>query len=164
MAIKIHWLGLSSKNITAFCTAQYFSLQLLFLFRLHWNFRLTMFLGLFWLTRNKPLIQLWCARSKLNMDEIFRLNIHLWYVDIPQFFLLKSLHAQKRSFLLLICKSVLFYVAYPFIRNSFRMVEFKKKNFLDHFSSSILVQKYEFQVHIPFWPGTPKLDQWRIRC
>ena len=33
------------------------------------------------LTPNTPLIQLWCARSKLNMDEICSLNIHLWYVD-----------------------------------------------------------------------------------
>ena len=45
------------------------------------------------LTPNRPLIQLWCARSKLNMDEICSLNIHLWYVDIPQKVLLKSLHA-----------------------------------------------------------------------
>ena len=29
------------------------------------------------LTPNRPLIQLWCARSKLNMDEIYSLNIHL---------------------------------------------------------------------------------------
>ena len=54
-----------------------------------------------WLTPNRPLIQLWCARSKLKMDEICSLNIHLWYVDIAQKVLLKSLHAQKRSFLLL---------------------------------------------------------------
>ena len=53
------------------------------------------------LTPNRPLIQLWCAQSKLNMDEIYSLNIHLWYVDIAQNFLLKSLHAQKRPFLLL---------------------------------------------------------------
>ena len=53
------------------------------------------------LTPNTPLIQLWCARSKLNMDEISGLNIHLWYVDIPKKVLLKSLHAQRRSFLLL---------------------------------------------------------------
>ena len=32
---------------------------------------------LFFLTPNRPLIQLWCARSKLNMDEICSLNIHL---------------------------------------------------------------------------------------
>ena len=53
------------------------------------------------LTPNTPLIQLWCARSKLDMDETCSLNIQLWYVDIPQIFLLKSLHAQTRSFLLL---------------------------------------------------------------
>ena len=29
------------------------------------------------LTPNTPLIQLWYARSKLNMDEICSLNIHL---------------------------------------------------------------------------------------
>ena len=29
------------------------------------------------LTPNRPLIQLWCARSKLNMDEICSLNIYL---------------------------------------------------------------------------------------
>ena len=29
------------------------------------------------LTPNRPLIQLWCARSKLNMDKICSLNIHL---------------------------------------------------------------------------------------
>ena len=28
-----------------------------------------------------PLIQLLCARSKLNMDEICSLKIHLWYVN-----------------------------------------------------------------------------------
>ena len=53
------------------------------------------------LTPNMPLIQLWCAQSKSNMDEICSLNNHLWYVDIPQKVLLKSLHAQKRPFLLL---------------------------------------------------------------
>ena len=30
-----------------------------------------------YLTPNMPLIQLWCARSKWNMDEICSLNIHL---------------------------------------------------------------------------------------
>jgi hypothetical protein len=45
------------------------------------------------LTPNTTLIQLWCARSKLNMDEICSLNIHLWYIDIPQKVLLKSLNA-----------------------------------------------------------------------
>ena len=30
-----------------------------------------------YLTSNMPLIQLWCARSKLNMDEICSVNIHL---------------------------------------------------------------------------------------
>ena len=34
-------------------------------------------LSAFSLTPNTPLIQLWCARSKLNMDEICSLNIHL---------------------------------------------------------------------------------------
>ena len=29
------------------------------------------------LTPNTPMIQLWCVRSKLNMDEICSLNIHL---------------------------------------------------------------------------------------
>ena len=53
------------------------------------------------LTPNTPLIQLWCAQSKLNMDEIFSLNIHVWCLDIPQKVLLKSLHARKRQFLLL---------------------------------------------------------------
>jgi hypothetical protein len=56
---------------------------------------------IFHLTPNRPLIQLWCARSKLNMDEICSLNIHLEYVDIAQKVLLKSLHAQKMPFLLL---------------------------------------------------------------
>ena len=32
---------------------------------------------MFALTPNMPLIQLWCAQSKLNMDEICILNIHL---------------------------------------------------------------------------------------
>ena len=35
------------------------------------------------------------------MGEVFGLNIYLGYVDTPQDFLLKSLHAQRRSFLLL---------------------------------------------------------------
>ena len=33
--------------------------------------------AIYYLTPNTPLIQLWCARSKLNMDEICSLNIHL---------------------------------------------------------------------------------------
>ena len=33
------------------------------------------------------------------MNEICNLNIHLWYVDVPQKVLLKSLRAQRRSFL-----------------------------------------------------------------
>ena len=33
------------------------------------------------LTTNTPLIQLWCAQSKLNKDEICCSNIHLWYVE-----------------------------------------------------------------------------------
>ena len=28
----------------------------------------------------------------------------------------------------------------------------------------LLGRKYYFQVHIPLLPGTPKLNQWRIRC
>ena len=56
---------------------------------------------LFDLRPNTPLIQLWCARSKLNMDEIFSLKIHVWYVDIPQKVFFKSLHVHCRSFLLL---------------------------------------------------------------
>ena len=36
------------------------------------------------LTSNKPLIQQWCARSKLNMDEFYSLNIYLWYVTMPK--------------------------------------------------------------------------------
>ena len=35
-----------------------------------------------YLTPDTPLIRLWCAQSKLNMDEICSLNIHLWYVDV----------------------------------------------------------------------------------
>ena len=54
-----------------------------------------------YLTPNMPLIQFWGAQTKLNMDEICSLNIHLRYADIPQKVLLKSLHAQRRSFLLL---------------------------------------------------------------
>ena len=49
-----------------------------------------------YLTPNMPLIQPSCAQSKLNMDEICSLNIHLRYVDIPQNVLLKYLHAQRR--------------------------------------------------------------------
>ena len=50
------------------------------------------------LTPNMPLILLWCARSKLNMDEICSLNIHSRHVDIPQKVLLKSLHAKEDQF------------------------------------------------------------------
>ena len=46
------------------------------------------------LTPNTPQIQLWCAWSKLNMDEIFNFKIHLRCVDVPKIFLLKSLNAQ----------------------------------------------------------------------
>ena len=38
------------------------------------------------LTPNRPLIQLLCARSKLNMDEICSLNIHYTtksFIEIP---------------------------------------------------------------------------------
>ena len=54
-----------------------------------------------WLTPNTPLIHTSFTYSKWNMGEIFGLNCHLSYLHAPQNFFLKSLHAQKRSFLLL---------------------------------------------------------------
>ena len=85
-----------------------------------------------YLTHNTPLIQLWCAQSKLNMEEICSLNIHLWYVDIPQKVLLKSLHAQRRSFYYWICnlmhKSPLWSKMYcP--KKALRMEEFQNNFF-----------------------------------
>ena len=40
--------------------------------------------------------------SKWNMGEIFGLKFHLSYLHTPQRFFLKSLHAQRMSFLLLL--------------------------------------------------------------
>ena len=68
------------------------------------------------LTPNMPLIQLWCAQSKSNMDEICSLNNHLWYVDIPQIFFWNSSMRKIGHFHYWICNSVLFYVVNPFIR------------------------------------------------
>ena len=52
------------------------------------------------LTPNMPLIHTWFTYSIWNMGEIFGLKFHLIYVNRSQKFLLKSLHAQKVSFLL----------------------------------------------------------------
>ena len=53
------------------------------------------------LTPNTPLIQLWCARSKLNMDDFSVLKGLLGYLDSTQEVELKSPHAQTWTFLLL---------------------------------------------------------------
>ena len=53
------------------------------------------------LTPNTPLIHTSFTYRKLNMDEIFGLKFYLLYVHTSQNFLLKSLHAQRRSFLVL---------------------------------------------------------------
>ena len=53
------------------------------------------------LTHNTPLIHASFTYSKLNMDEICGLKFYLLYVHTSQIFLLKSLHAQRRSFLVL---------------------------------------------------------------
>ena len=55
------------------------------------------------LTPNKPLNtdSYFLYVSKLDMDEIYGLKFYLLYVHTSQNFLLKSLHAQKRSFLVL---------------------------------------------------------------
>ena len=50
---------------------------------------------------NSPLIHTSFTYSKLNMDEICGLKFYLSYVHRSQKKLLKSLHAQRRSFLLL---------------------------------------------------------------
>ena len=52
------------------------------------------------LTPNTPLIHTSFTYSKWNMGEICGLKFHLIYVHASQNFLLKSLHAQKVSFLL----------------------------------------------------------------
>ena len=54
------------------------------------------------LTPNTPLIHTWFTYSIWNMGEICGLKFHLIYVHTSQNFLLKSLHAQNVSFLLLI--------------------------------------------------------------
>ena len=48
-----------------------------------------------------PLIHTSFMYPKLNMDEIYGLKFYLLYVHTSQKTLLKSLHAQKRSFLVL---------------------------------------------------------------
>ena len=53
------------------------------------------------LTPNTPQIHTSFTYSKLNMDDIYGLKFYLLYVHTSQKFLLKSLHAQRRSFLLL---------------------------------------------------------------
>ena len=53
------------------------------------------------LTPNMPLIHASFTYPKLNMDEIHGLKFYLLYVHSSQKILLKSLHAQKRSFLVL---------------------------------------------------------------
>ena len=53
------------------------------------------------LTPNMPLIHTSFTYRKLNMDEICGLKFYLSCVHTSQFFLLKSLHAQRRSFLVL---------------------------------------------------------------
>ena len=51
------------------------------------------------LTPNTPLVQLWCARSKLNMDEICSLNFYLSYLYAPQnLFFEIPLYAKKVIF------------------------------------------------------------------
>ena len=54
-----------------------------------------------WLTPNTLLIHTSFTYPKLNMDEIYGWKFYLLYVHTSQIFLLKSLHAQKRSFLVL---------------------------------------------------------------
>jgi hypothetical protein len=53
------------------------------------------------LTPNTPLIHTWFTYSIWNMGEFCGLKFHLIYVHTTQIFLLKSIHAQKVSFLLL---------------------------------------------------------------
>ena len=53
------------------------------------------------LTPNTPLIHTWFTYSIWNMGEICGLKFHLIYVHTSQKILLKSLHAQNVSFLLL---------------------------------------------------------------
>ena len=62
------------------------------------SFRLISYLVL---TPNTPLIRTWFMYSIWNMGAICGLKFHLIYVHTSQNFLLKSLHAQKVSFLLL---------------------------------------------------------------
>ena len=65
----------------------------------------------------------------------------------------KPLHQPRPSWLEHLCR----------LRNR-RKAEISKQKIIDHFSSSFLRRNYYFQVHIPFWLGIPKLNQWRIRC
>ena len=53
------------------------------------------------LTPNTPPIHTSYTYSKLNMDEIYGLKYCLLYIHTSQNILLKSLHAQRMSFLLL---------------------------------------------------------------
>ena len=53
------------------------------------------------LTPNTPLIHTWFTYSIWNMGEICGLKFYLTYVHRSQKKLLKSLHAQKVSFLLM---------------------------------------------------------------
>ena len=53
---------------------------------------------IFYLTPNTPLIHTSFTYRKLNMDEICGLKFYLSCVHTSQIFLLKSLHAQRRSF------------------------------------------------------------------
>ena len=68
----------------------------------HWS-QVLQFLITIWyfLTPNIPLIHTSFTYRKLNMDEICGLKFYLSCVHTSQKFLLKSLHAQRRSFLVL---------------------------------------------------------------
>ena len=54
-----------------------------------------------YLTPNTPLIHTSFTYSKLNMDEIYDLKFYLLYIHTSQKNVLKSLHAQRMSFVFL---------------------------------------------------------------
>ena len=94
-------------------------------------------------------------------------NSHLWYVDMYTTSFIEIPPCSNMVIFIdeyaIWWKNPPFYIwsKKDFPKKDLRMEEYF---FLYNFSSSISGRKYYYQAHIPFWPGTPKLNQCRIRC
>ena len=113
------------------------------------------------LTPNTPLIHTSFTYSKLNMDEIRGLKVYLSYVHTSQKFLLKSLHAQKVSFLLLNLHFCAQKCKFSNKNDTFCAWRDFNKNFCD----VCTYIKWNFQpqispiFHIDYWVRKPSMNQ-----